>query len=1032
MADITFTRDKPAVTFTKDQDPPSGGVTFTRDAPETPAQREIRSHREFNPTNAVLFPLLNFITAPVRGLAGDAYAAVTGFSSPEEFYGKREKVVGPTEFPEEGGIAGGISHVLGLPGRAIAWGAKKASDAVLGEDVTKKIAPVAVTAGDIVGSGLVKAAPRIAGSAALGTAAAREFIRSGDLPRSIRMTVSPMTEGSDAARGIAKDFANAERGATFMRGHFDDIFKGYKPDQRAVIWNTADQASVAAQRAHADILSKGGDEAAANAAAHEAGNSVLSSLPPKTRFELEQVQRYSEGVWEQARAIGMVEGAPLPFYMTRALVDIGEDGAASYVKPVEGKAGSPQGEGGLPLDAMGVNLRTTGTNARSHLTVEETEAAARERFGPNAMVLRDIRTLPMAVERMEKAIAGRKLINDVKNLSQAAGTEAVSEVDRSGFFTMDHPAFKTYAPRMRLRNETGRVEPLRDPEGNIVFDRKPIYVSKEFEGPLRAVLRHKGGPIYSALMDLKGKSMSVIMNSPLIHNMVEWGRALPMMPGKVVTGRIYFEGNAFRRNNLPGMQEAVSNGLVPIGHRGYVQDITGLAEEPTMRPGRSLTATILGKAGDLYSKGTGDAIRRGVDTAGDFWHNTLLWDRVADLQAGIYKNARDTFIKKGLDPQTASRTAAHLANRYAGALPHEAMSEMARKVGNFVLFSRSFTLGNVGALKDIIRGLPMDVQAQIERDAGTLMKDKATSLARRKALNAFMVDLALYYGANSVTQNAFDMLSRDQSLSDIEKGYVDRMTQLLHRTQEHPVDVLNPLDDLASLTPNADNEPGKENRILVGYDRDGTGIYMRLPVGKIGEEFQGWVSEPLTQFTRKEGTIMRPLIETVTNDKGFGRHLYDPDAKGVTANMRAAGNILWNFFQSGIPSLQLDAAGRVIRGEERPADVGKTVAPFFGLNISKGFPGGPAMGVIAAENRRRDDAVREQLPAINDAIRAGRTAEAVQQLQQLGVAPGLIRYYIKVATNPALRMSQRRLLDFYRSAKPEDIERFEKQMEMQH
>lgn len=1170
MADLVLTRDPPPAAPTLVRDPPPAStaapVQLTRDPPPAPTSlmdRVTSVVNEIDPAKAFFDPNINFFTAPIRGLAGDAYGAFAGdrahpgdiLPTQEGFYKARGRVVDATQLPEN--TAGGIvSKVLGIPGELITKGAKAASDATLGQDWTRRLGPAATVAADVAGSGLLKMAPRIAGAAALGSVAARDFLRTGDLPRAVRMAVSPMTEGSDAARGIAKDFANSERHATFMRGHFDDQLKRYDPAQRAAIWNAADQASVAAQRAHADAMARGakgdpvsfktakgskytvqpdgttirdkaarpehpgqqgiqpkshatyyvpdkdvnklslmqaqnmparalvhdnghigiqalegpnkgkiyrdtvvrvsdkpavgltpietwnngqrvhfgnpitevesGGEAAARLAAQQAGEAALAHLPPDVRFNLDHIQKYSEDVWKQAQDVGMVEGAPLPFYMTRALVNIGEDGAASYVKPVEGKGGTagPQGAGGLPLDAMGVNLRTTGTQARAHLTAEETEAAGRARFGPNAMILRDVRTLPLAVERMEKAVAGRKLINDIKAVSQAAGNEAVSDVEKPGFFTVDHPAFKTYKPRMTTGPD-GKVVPVKDAEGNIVFDRTPIYVSREFEGPLRAVLRHKGSPIYSALMDLKGKSMSVIMNSPLIHNMVEWGRALPMMPGKVATGAIYFEGNRFRRD-VNSMSDAVRNGLVPIGHRGYVQDITGLAEEPNLKPGRSTTAAILGKAGDLYSKETGDAIRRGIDKAGDFWHNTLLWDRVADLQAGIYKNARDTFIKKGLDPQTAGRVAAHLANRYAGALPHEAMSEMARKVGNFVLFSRSFTLGNIGALKDVMTGLPMDVQAQIARDAGTLTRDKAVGSARRKATNAFLVDLALYYAGNSITQNAFDVLSRDQSLSDVEKGYVDRMKALLARTQEHPLDSLNLMGDVESLTPNADNEPGKENRILMGYDKDGTALYMRLPVGKIGEEFQGWATEPLAQFTRKEGTIMRPLLETLTNDKGFGRHVYDPDAKGLTANMQAAGNILWNFFQSGIPTLQLDAAGRVIRGEERPADVGKTLAPFFGFNVSKGYPGGPAMGVVAAENRRKDEAVRNALPDINDAIRAGRVSEGIQKLQALGVPPGLIKYFVKVAQNPALRMSQRKLLDFYRSATPDEIARFEK------
>jgi hypothetical protein len=45
-----------------------------------------------------------------------------------------------------------------------------------------------------------------------------------------------------------------------------------------------------------------------------------------------------------------------------------------------------------------------------------------------------------------------------------------------------------------------------------------------------------------------------------------------------------------------------------------------------------------------------------------------------------YVNFRGDLIAKGMDQQTASRLAAHWANRSAGALPKEAMSESATKV----------------------------------------------------------------------------------------------------------------------------------------------------------------------------------------------------------------------------------------------------------------------------------------------------------------------------------------------------------------
>lgn len=60
------------------------------------------------------------------------------------------------------------------------------------------------------------------------------------------------------------------------------------------------------------------------------------------------------------------------------------------------------------------------------------------------------------------------------------------------------------------------------------------------------------------------------------------------------------------------------------------------------------------------------------------------------------------------------------------------MSNGARKLANVLLFSRTFRLGNIGALKDMFAGLPRDVQAQIERDAGVAERDAAVSVGRGK------------------------------------------------------------------------------------------------------------------------------------------------------------------------------------------------------------------------------------------------------------------------------------------------------------
>jgi hypothetical protein len=373
------------------------------------------------------------------------------------------------------------------------------------------------------------------------------------------------------------------------------------------------------------------------------------------------------------------------------------------------------------LNAIGKNLRTrTGQMLRrKYLTAEDTEAAAKAKFGDQAEIARDIRVLPLATAKLEDAIAGRSLINQIEAYGKNTGDATIAEGGKPagspyGWFTMDHPAFRKWTPKYETDPETGAVRPVKDASGNVVFQQVPIYVRSDFEGPIRAVLQGNTNAAYKALMALKGKNMSLIMNSPLIHNAVEWGRALPAMPGKVATFKIYFEGNVARKDPVQ-MREAIDAGMVPIGHRFFNQDVTSIMEEPHLAPGRSWTAKILGAIPGLFDEAAGESVMRAIDKAGDFWHNTLLWDRVADLQMGLYTNFRSGLLEKGVDRQTASRAAAHWANRYAGALPQEAMSEGARKLANVMLFSRSFTLGNIGALKDIFTGLPKDVMAQISR-----------------------------------------------------------------------------------------------------------------------------------------------------------------------------------------------------------------------------------------------------------------------------------------------------------------------------
>jgi hypothetical protein len=841
-----------------------------------------------------------------------------------------------------------------------------------------------------------------------------------DIGRDIQMKVAPMATGTRDSMAAAKDFANGMRGIDHDWSLTDTkLERGFTPEQRKRMWDANDEESVMQQRGEANE------------------HMGLATLTPEERAGIAEPQADAAATWKQAYDAGIVKSETgLPNYTPRMMINAatGETGPRA-------------------LDRIGGNLRTTTPQLRQrkYQTAEETESAAKARLGEQAELARDIRTLPLATAQLKKAIAGRTLINNIKEIGKRTGQETVAEGAKPGpgWFTIDHPAFYSWRPKMEEADtatyraaveRTGGIEvppakiPLLDRNGETVWDKVPLYVRGDFEGPLRSVLTKPSGAAYGQLMDLKGKTMGLIMNSPLIHNAVEWGRALPAMPGKVATFKVYFEGNR-AKNDPATMREAIDSGLVPIGKRFFNQDISSIMEQPNLTPGRSWTSQVLGFVPGLFSPAKGVAVKQAIDRAGDFWHNTLLWDRVGDLQMGLYTNFRDDLAAKGVDPQSSARIAAHWANRYAGALPQEAMSDAARKISNMLLFSRSFTLGNLGAMKDMFNGMPRDERAQISRDVGNLnpqAEGYIKSLAQRKAVSIIMLDMGLMYLGNSLLQSSLNVMKGDKTLGEEGQGYADRLSSMLQRVREHPLSLLQPLDLAQSLSSTAEHEPGKQDRILVGHTKDGTAIYARNPVGKIGEEFTGYLSGPLDMLRRKLGTIARPVWQVLANDKGFGRKVYDPNADTPEKYLKNAGAIASHFATSQIPEIQLSSAADLATGQgDRTLALAQTFGPIAGVTFSKGAPGGPAAGeLFRAQEQHRFD-VSEAMPDIRKMIQNGDQAGARAQMRDLGIPPGLQNFYVRTTLNPAARFSPRAIQQFNQYATPEQRARFQRAREQQ-
>jgi len=553
-------------------------------------------------------------------------------------------------------------------------------------------------------------------------------------------------------------------------------------------------------------------------------------------------------------------------------------------------------------------------------------------------------------------------------------------------------------------------------------------IPKEFEGPLKAVLTQPAGAIYKGLLAMKNASTAVIMNSPFIHLGVEMGRAFPVMRGKMLTTSFWKDGKQMLQDK-PTMQRFLQAGYVPIGRQNLSEDLTSMMREPELQPGRSITAKLAGGTVGLFNKGAGQAVKTGIDKVGDFLHGTLLWDRIAQLQGGIAVSIERKAIADGMEPRAATIVAAHIANRYAGALPPESVSNMGRKVANMLLFSRSFTLGNLGAMKDTLNGLPLDVRAQLERDVGTAQTQKATQFAKSKAQAGLVADLALLYGLNGVTQAGVGALRNYMNddkhgalgaLAKYGEKYEHILSSAANHAVEHPImSVLHPFDTIQSFMPQSENEPGKENRILMGHQPDGTAVYMRLPFGKVGEEMQGWLTQPGEMLSRKLSTLAKPIEQGWTGDLGFGRTLYKPDDGAVTK----AGKFVLNAMKNQVPADQIESTYKTLSGQGERMDALKMLGPLGGLTFSKGAPGGEAMGDVLAQRKEHSAALAEAAPEIRMAIKNRDDARARELMDAANLTPDERRFMYHTATSTG--PSRTAVKKFFGTATPEEKARYE-------
>ena len=802
--------------------------------------------------------------------------------------------------------------------------------------------------------------------------------------------IMPMAAGSEYARKIAKDYANADRLARWQWQQFDDLLtKNFSNDELIRMWNAGDEEN--------EIRS----------GRMEAGpGKGLDSLPPKQREVIDKLTNYGEDLLERARQVGMFEGNGVPYWVPRVAVMIGENGEV-WRPPNALNVGSD------------ITASTPSLKTRTRVTAADSEAGMKAVLGKEATLIRNVRTMPLAMAKLERAIAGRELVNAIKDHGSKLNLPLVTDREGDGYFTMEkNPAFRTWQAVTSKDVNTGKDV--------TTMQWKPLYMSNEFRGPLKAISYYHPNIIFRGLNTLKAKSMSVIMYSPLIHNAVEWGRALPMAPLKVASLQIYFQGHRVMKDPEM-MRKLISGGLVPIGHNGGLQDITGIATGNSLEPGRSWTAKMLAAPVGVFSDNGAVNVKRAVDWLGDKWHYDLLWKQVAALQAGLGSHLREQLLQKGLDDSSATTLAAHWANRFAGALPNEAMSAWAKQAANLAFFSRSFTFGNIGALKDMITGMPKDVQAQIMQNSGQAALATATSMARRKAAGAFLMDIGIMYASQSLAQDMVDYLRNGHDVHPILKGYLDRLHALMSKPVTTPVGMINAvLQAPGSLISTANNEPRLKNRVVIGHETapgntQGAAIGMRLPFGKIGEDFTGWLTAFNETLHNKMSQFAKPMVQAFQNDNGVGQPLYDKNASGVEGWGKAIGAVAWNFMRQQIPLDPIESAVDWAKGNATDVDKFKVVGPLVGLTFKKGDSGGAEAGVMHQAEARYQTAKQQVMPQINDAMKAGDEEHARELMQSINMPPPEQHAIIKRWRNPeAAAMQPQSQKKFQRIATPEE------------
>lgn len=818
------------------------------------------------------------------------------------------------------------------------------------------------------------------------------------LGNELNRIIDPMSTATDKdAMVAAKKLMNRHRIIDAWKNReFDKLTKEFTSDEITMMYTAQSEESLIRQGKLND------------------NRKGWNSLPKKQRDALEKRLQpiYQEAVAEAKKA-GVLDDA-FDVYDPRIVIETLSPGEISRL--------------GSKTIAAGSNIRTSFGNlkSRKYSTLSETEQAIKDSFGEGASVLKDARVFPLVTAKLMKATESALLIEHIRQRGKEADVETVRlGGDPQGWFTNpENPAFYKKIPRIKhdekgqvVIDGEGRVELVRTEDGSPVIDRVPLYIHPHFAGPLEAITTKPHSMGVQALLDLKYKGMSVIMFNPIVHNSVIYFKAMPYDPIGMLTFSDYRRGNQLLGDDA-FVERAMKHNTVFMDRYGAQRDISDMAPEPGLSAGRSWTANVAGKIAKPFGREA--QAREAIDKAGDFWHGRMLWKQVAKVQASLYEKTERELIKLGMEPDAAGYAAGHIANRYGGAIPYEDMGRSLRTAMNFILFSRSFTGTNIGIWKDALFGLSESTKAQIEYASNSLNVSIANSYIKKKQAEALVADIAASIVIGAGMQTTITAIMTDSSKDEILDGYKERLNKWVTEAHKNPLVVLNPIKFFEDLSPQSSNEPGKTKRIYIGRDKNGTAIYLKNPFGKIGEDLIDLYEQPYNLLKRKLSPFFGAVRDISNNDAGFGREVWAPD----DSTLRAIGKSALHVFKKQVPYDLAEALIDTASGDTKDIQKYKAIMGIpLGLSFSKGYPGGPELGVLSEVERKRKRMKASNMPSIRKLIEKGEISSAMNKMIDLGFSEKEAESTFESTLAPYGKLSANRIERIMRNASKEDQEK---------